>query len=103
MRAFCTGDVLMTDREILIELLPQERDALLKCILTPDVRDQLEPLAGSKEMEAIRLDRVLVRWVAGDLTHAIVKGGRDDDDIIDLSERFDYIEQTGDGRLDSWW
>jgi hypothetical protein len=53
-------------------------------------------------VETIRLDRVLVRWIAGDLTHAIVKGGQRDEAIIDLSERFDYIYDTGDGRLESW-
>jgi hypothetical protein len=31
----------MTDREILVELLPHERDVMLRCILTPEVRDQL--------------------------------------------------------------
>ena len=92
----------MTDREILVELLPQERDVMLRCILTPEVRDQLQPLAASRDVETIRLDRVLVRWIAGDLTHAIVKGGQRDEAIIDLSERFDYIYDTGDGRLESW-
>ena len=56
----------------------------------------------SRDVETIRLDRVLVRWIAGDLTHAIVKGGQRDEAIIDLSERFDYIDDTGDGRLESW-
>lgn len=36
----CEG-VSMTSREILVELLPQERDVMLQCILTPEVRDQL--------------------------------------------------------------
>ena len=92
----------MTDREILVELLPHERDVMLRCILTSEVRDQLQPFAASRDVETIRLDRVLVRWIAGDLTHAIVKGGQRDEAIIDLSERFDYIYDTGDGRLESW-
>ena len=92
----------MTDREILVELLPQEREVMLRCILTPEVRDQLQPLVASHNVETIRLDRVLVHWIAGDLTHAIVKGGQRGQAIIDLSERFDYIDDTGDGRLDSW-
>ena len=92
----------MTDRGILVELLPQEREVMLRCILTPEVRDQLQPLVASQDVETIRLDRVLVHWIAGDLTHAIVKGGQRGQAIIDLSERFDYIDDTGDGRLDSW-
>lgn len=92
----------MTGREILVELLPQERDVMLQCILTPEVREQLQPLAASRDVETIRLDRVLVHWIAGDLTHAIVKGGQRGKALIDLSERFDYIDDTGDGRLESW-
>ena len=92
----------MTDREILVELLPQEREVMLRCILTPEVCDQLQPLVASQDVETSRLDRVLVHWIAGDLTHAIVKGGQRGQAIIDLSERFDYIDDTGDGRLDSW-
>ena len=93
----------MAHREILVELLPEERRVLLQCILTPEVREQLEPLTASREVETIRLDGVLVHWIAGDLTHAIVKGGHRSEALFDLSERFDYIDDTGDGRLESWW
>jgi hypothetical protein len=92
----------MTGREILVELLPQERDVILRCILTPEVREQLQPLAATRDVETIRLDRVLVHWIAGDLTHAIVKGNQCDEAIIDLAERFDYIDDIGDGRLENW-
>lgn len=92
----------MTAREILVELLPHERDVILRCIMTPEVRDRLQPLAASQDIETIRLDRVLVHWIAGDLTHAIAKGNQCDEAIIDLAERFDYIDDTGDGRLESW-
>jgi hypothetical protein len=44
-----------------------------------------------------------VNWLASDLTHAIVKGGCRDQDVFDLSERLDYVEQTGDGSLDGWY
>ena len=33
-----------------------------------------------------------VHWLASDLTHAIVKRGCRDADVIDLSERLDYVE-----------
>lgn len=88
--------------EVLVELLPHERKILLKRIMTPEVREKLEPLAASQAVETIRLDRVLVHWIAGDLTHAIVKGGVRDNATIDLSERFDYIDDTSDGRLEDW-
>ena len=63
----------MTDRDILVELLPQEREVILRCILTPEVRDQLQPLAASPDVEAIRLDRGLVHWIAGDLSGPVAR------------------------------
>jgi len=42
-------------------------------------------------------------FLAGDLTHAIVKRGCRDQDIFDLSERLDYVDDSGDGSLDGWY
>lgn len=89
-------------RQILLELLPHERAALLKWNFTPAVRDQLEACASSSRVETITLSSVDIRWLAGDLTHAIVKGGCQDEDVFEFSERLDYVEQTGDGSLDAW-
>ena len=89
-------------REIQLELLPHERDALLKWNCTPEVRSQLESCASSADAKTIVIDSVNLRWLASDLTHAIVKGGCRDADVIDLSERLDYVEQSGDGSLDGW-
>ncbi len=90
--------------QIELELLPHERAALLKGNFTIDeFRAQLEDRASSEKVETIRVDAVDVHFLAGDLTHAIVKRGCRDDDIIDLSERFDYIDDTSDGSLDGWY
>ena len=89
-------------REIELELLPHERAVLLKWNATAEVRDQLAACASSAEVETIMMTSVDVRWLASDLTHAIVKRGCRDQDVIDLSERLDYVEQTGDGALDRW-
>jgi hypothetical protein len=88
---------------IRLELLPHERAALLKWNFTPEVRDQLDACASSADVVTITLTSTDIRWLAGDLTHAIVKGGCRDADVIDLSERLDYVEQTGDGSLDAWY
>jgi hypothetical protein len=88
---------------IRLELLPHERAALLKWNFTPEVRDQLEACAASDDVETITLSPVDLNWLAGDLTHAIVKRGCSDADVIDLSERLDYVEQSGDGSLDAWY
>ena len=93
----------MARRTIRLELLPHERAALLKWNFTPQVRDQLDACASSTDVATITLSSVDVNWLASDLTHAIVKRGCRDQDVFDLSERLDYVEQTGDGSLDGWY
>jgi hypothetical protein len=93
----------MAVNELQLELLPHERAALLKWNYTPEVRDQLEACASSADVETITISPTDVHWLAGDLTHAIVKGGCRDNDVIALSERLDYVEESGDGTLDGWY
>jgi hypothetical protein len=66
------------------------------------VQDQLKNCASSDDVETITLSPVDLNWLASDLTHVIVKRGCRDADVIDLSERLDYVEQSGDGSLDGW-
>ena len=93
----------MARHQIQLKLLPHERDALLKWNFTPEVRDQLEACASSEDIVTITIDSVDLRWLASDLTHAIVKRGCRDQDVFDLSERLDYVEESGDGSLDGWF
>jgi hypothetical protein len=93
----------MPRRPFELELLPHERAALLKWNFTPQVREQLEACASSEDVETITLSPVDLNWLASDLTHAIVKRGCRDADVVDLSERLDYVEQSGDGSLDGWY
>jgi len=90
-------------QEIKLELLPHERAALLKWNYTPEVREQLEACASSDDVATIRLTPTDIRWLAGDLTHAIVKRGCQDEDVFELSERLDYVDESGDGSLDGWY
>ena len=91
-------------RQIRVELLPHERAVLLKGNFTLfEVLAQLQACASSEEVETITMSGADVHLLAGDLTHAIVKRGCRDQDVIDLSERFDYIDDTGDGSLESWY
>lgn len=92
----------MPREPIELELLPHERAALLKWNFTPQVHDQITR-ASSDDVETITLSPVDLNWLASDLTHAIVKRGCRDADVIDLSERLDYVEQSGDGSLDGWY
>ena len=91
-------------RQIRIELLPHERATLLKGNFTIDkVRAQLEACASSEDIETITMTSVDVHWLASDLTHEIVKRGCRDQDVMDLSERLDYVDDSGDGSLDGWY
>ncbi len=91
---------MATRREIEIELLPHERDVLLKWIYTPEVRSQLESLAASDSVGTITVAPYLLGWLVSDLNHAIVKRGCRDEEAIELCERLEYVERSGDGRLD---
>jgi len=91
-------------RKVRLELLPHERAALLKGNFTTDeVRAQLEACAESEDIVTIRMTAVDVHFLASDLTHAIVKRGCRDRDAIELSERLDYVDDTGDGSLSGWY
>ena len=93
----------MAPRQVKLELLPWEREVLLKWNYTPEIRTQLEALATSDDVETITISRVDLNWLASDLTHAIVKRGCRDEAAFELSERLDYVQQSGDGSLQSWY
>ena len=92
----------MERRLINVEMLPRERAAILRTNIYVDdeVQAQLEAHASSSKVETINFSGALL---AGDLNHAIVKRGCRDEDVFDLSERLDYVDQTGDGSLESWY
>jgi hypothetical protein len=93
----------MARKNIQLQLLPEEREILLKWIFIPEVRSQLEAFASSDQVATITVTPTDVNWLASDLTHAIVKKGCRDSVAIDLSERLEFIEQSRDGRLESWY
>ncbi len=77
----------MPREPIELELLPHERAALLKWNFTPQVQDQIKTRASSDDVETITLSPVDLNWLASDLTHAIVKRGCRDADVIDAWQR----------------
>jgi hypothetical protein len=94
----------MERRMIQVELLPHERAAILRAnfYVDDEVQAQLKAHASSSTVETIIFSGADVHLLAGDLNHAIVKRGIRDEDIIQLSDRFDYIDDTSDGSLDRW-
>jgi hypothetical protein len=94
----------MEPRLIKVELLPHERAAIIRAnfYVRDEVQAQLDSHALSTNVETITFSGADVHLLAGDLNHAIVKRGIRDEDIIHLSDRFDYINDTSDGSLDGW-
>lgn len=93
----------MARQEIQLELLPHERAVLLKWKCTAGLRSQLEACKASDDVVTITIGRVDLDWLSSDLTHAIVKRDCRDADAFDLSERLEYVQDTGDGSLDAWY
>lgn len=92
------------DRKMRLELLAHERHALLLGNFAHDeVREQLEADAGSEDISVIQIHPIRLKWLASDLNHAIVKQDCRDDDVIDLCERLEYVDDTGDGSLRGWY
>ena len=92
----------MANNEIELELLPEERAALLQWNFTPEVRSQLEALSSSDNVESIKVARFIIRWLESDLNHAIAKKGCRDEVVLELSDRLEYVDRTGDGSLGGW-
>ena len=93
----------MARKSIKLELLAEERDVLLKWVFIPEVRSQLEAFGSSEGIETINVTSTDLNWLVSDLNHAIVKKGCRDQIAIDLAERLEQVEQSQDGRLDSWY
>lgn len=84
--------------------MPHERAAILraKFYVREEVEAQLQASATSSNVETIIFSGADVHLLAGDLNHAIVKRGCRDEDLIHLSDRFDYINDTSNGSLERW-
>jgi hypothetical protein len=92
----------MTENPTLeIELLPEERELLLKWTYPfDDLRAQLESQRSSAHLETVTISAYFLGLLIGDLAHAIVKKHCRDPEVIELCERLEYVERTGDGRWD---
>ena len=96
----------MVDEEAIeIELLPEERELLLKYGYPfPNARSQLEACASSSDVEMLSISRFYLNQLIGDLSYSINKRtkGRIQRDLIELCDRLEMAERYGDGQLDIW-
>ena len=90
----------MASGKIAIDLLPEERALLLKWTYPfADLASQLQSFVSSEGSLAVTISPYYLGLLIGDLSHALVKRGCRDAAVIELCNRLEYVEQTGDGAL----
>ncbi len=93
----------MSDLTEKIQLLPEERELILK---HGHPFERLEKALGrwstSAAIKTIAMSRWELEMLIGELSRSFNHGeaGGDEDAVLDLCDRLEYAEQTGDGDLD---
>jgi hypothetical protein len=81
-------------------LLPDERAVLQKWTYPfDDLRSQLQSFRSSNGIETVTISPYFLSLLIGDMTHAIVERGCRDADVLELCDRLEYVESSGDGTL----
>ena len=92
------------DRELLeIELTAEERALILQYGYPFDgIEQSLEACHDSKGIEVVPIDTFELERLIGDLSISIndMKGGAVQHKLLDLCDRLEAAERSGDGRLD---
>ena len=90
----------MASEKISIDLLPDERALLLKWTYPfADLESQLKSFGSSEGIATVTISPYFLELLIGDLKHAIVDRGCRDAATLELCDRLEYVEQTGDGEL----
>ena len=91
---------MSAEDEIEIELLPAERAILLRWTYPfQDMERQLKAFSSSDDIETVTISSFYLQRLIGDLCHAIAKRKCRNKDVIELCDRLEYIDSSGDGRL----
>lgn len=88
-----------------MQLTPEERSLLLRYGYPFDqIRQALEACASSDDIAIVPLDSFELERLIGDVSISInqLNGGRLQGQLLDLCERLEYAEQTGDGMLETF-
>ena len=64
-----------------------------------DLESQLKSFGSSEGIETVTISPYFLSLLIGELKHAIVDRGCRDADVLELCDRLEYVEQTGDGEL----
>ena len=96
----------MTEADVIeIELLPEERELILKYGYPfPDAKAQLQQCASSSDVEILTISPFYLNQMIGDLSYSINKRtkGQIQRALFELCDRLEYAHRTGDGELDVW-
>lgn len=88
---------------IKIELLPEEQELLLKYgyPFEPE-KEQLKKFVARGTIGTLSIRPYYLSLLIGDLCYSINKRtrGRIQNELVELCDRLEYIERTGDGTLD---
>lgn len=99
-----TGMLSMTSTKV--QLLRKERDLILKYGYPFErLAKALRRWPSRQEIKRILLSASELSMLIGELSRSINHGeaGKDEDALIDLCDRLEYAERTGDGDLDILW
>ena len=89
-----------------IELKREHRDLILKYgYVSGRLEASLRRWTKGQPICRVRMTRVELAWLIGDLSHSCVKGkaGCDLEAVADLCEHLELAQQTGDGDRDLDW
>lgn len=92
----------MADAKIKIQLLPEEQALLLRYGYPfESEKKQLHKLVACGEIGTMKISPFYLARMIGDLCHSIKEtNGHIQQQLIDLCDRLEYAERTGDGTLD---
>lgn len=94
----------MSHEELIkIKLLPDEQELLLKYgyPFEPE-KEQLKKMKARGRIGTLSIKPYFLSLLIGDLCYSINKRttGRIQDELLELCDRLEYVERTGDGSLD---
>ena len=94
-----------SESDIEIELLPRERELILKYGYPfPDAKQQLKAADSSTDISVLTISDFYLNQMIGDLSYSINKRtkGRIQEELLELCDRLESIHRYGEGQLDDW-
>jgi hypothetical protein len=96
----------MAEKTIKIQLLPDERRIILRHGYPFErLARALNRFTNNEAIKTIGITEYELEMLIGELSRTFNHGeaGADEDALLALCDRLEYIEQTGDGTLDILW